>query len=81
MAVKSLYQFFYYHSKYLNNMKCREISMGPSICTIQCRNCFILILFLTQMNQQVKGIVFITTVQCDTLKNLNIMEIIIFCRI
>jgi hypothetical protein len=39
MAVKSLYQFFYYHSKYLNSVKCQEISMGPSIRTIQCRNC------------------------------------------
>jgi hypothetical protein len=36
MAVKSLHQFFYYHNKYLNSMKCREISMGPSIRTIQC---------------------------------------------
>jgi hypothetical protein len=36
MVVKSLYQFFYFHSKYLNSMKCREISMGPSIRTIQC---------------------------------------------
>jgi hypothetical protein len=36
MTVKSLYQFFYYHSKYLNSMKCREISMGPSIHTIKC---------------------------------------------
>jgi hypothetical protein len=36
MAVKSLHQFFYYHSKYLNSIKCREISMGPSIHTIQC---------------------------------------------
>ena len=36
MAVKSLHQFFYYHSKYLNSMKCRKISIGPSICTIQC---------------------------------------------
>jgi hypothetical protein len=36
MVVKSLIQFFYYHSKYLNSMKCREISMGPSKCTIQC---------------------------------------------
>jgi hypothetical protein len=36
MVVKSLHQFFYYHSKYLNSMKCREISMGPSKCTIQC---------------------------------------------
>jgi hypothetical protein len=36
MAVKSLHQFFYYHSKYLNSMKCWEISMGPSKCTIQC---------------------------------------------
>jgi hypothetical protein len=36
MAVKSLRQIFYYHSKYLNSMKCREISMGPSIRTIQC---------------------------------------------
>jgi hypothetical protein len=38
MAVKSLHQIFYYHSKYLNSMKCREISMGPSIRTIQCTN-------------------------------------------
>jgi hypothetical protein len=37
MAVKSLHQFFYYHSKYLNTMKCQEISMGPSIHIIQCR--------------------------------------------
>jgi hypothetical protein len=37
MAIKSLHQIFYYHSKYLNSMKCREISMGPSIRTIQCR--------------------------------------------
>jgi hypothetical protein len=37
MAIKSLHQFFYYHSKYLNRMKCQEISMGPSIRTIQCR--------------------------------------------
>jgi hypothetical protein len=36
MTIKSLHQFFYYHSKYLNSMKCREISMGPSIRTIQC---------------------------------------------
>jgi hypothetical protein len=36
MVVKSLHQIFYYHSKYLNSMKCREISMGPSIRTIQC---------------------------------------------
>jgi hypothetical protein len=36
MAVKSLHQFFYYHSKYLNSMKCQEISMGPSIGEIQC---------------------------------------------
>jgi hypothetical protein len=31
MAVKCLHQIFYYHSKYLNSMKCQEISMGPSI--------------------------------------------------
>jgi hypothetical protein len=31
MTVKSLHQFFYYHSKYLNSMKCREISMDLSI--------------------------------------------------
>jgi hypothetical protein len=31
MAVKNLHQSFYYHSKYLNSMKRREISMGPSI--------------------------------------------------
>jgi hypothetical protein len=37
MAVKKLHQFFYHHSKYLNSMKCREISMNPSIRTIQCR--------------------------------------------
>jgi hypothetical protein len=36
MAVKNLHQFFYYQSKYLNSMKCREISMGPSIGEIQC---------------------------------------------
>jgi hypothetical protein len=36
MAIKSLDQFFYYHSKYLNSVKCREISMSPSKCTIQC---------------------------------------------
>jgi hypothetical protein len=36
MTVKSLHQFFYYLSKYLNSMKCREISMGPSIGEIQC---------------------------------------------
>jgi hypothetical protein len=34
-AIKNLHQFFYYHSKYLNSMKCWEISMGPSKCTIQ----------------------------------------------
>jgi hypothetical protein len=39
MVVKSLHQIFYYHSKYLNSMKCREISMGPSIRTIQCSLC------------------------------------------
>jgi hypothetical protein len=39
MVIKSLHQFFYYHSKYLNSMKCREISMGPSIHIIQCRFC------------------------------------------
>jgi hypothetical protein len=38
MAVKSLHQFFYFHSKYLNSMKCREISMGPSIHIIQCKS-------------------------------------------
>jgi hypothetical protein len=38
MAVKSLHQFFYYHSKYLNSMKYREISMGPSIHIIQCKS-------------------------------------------
>jgi hypothetical protein len=35
MVVKILHQF-YYHSKYLNSMKCQEISMGPSIRTIRC---------------------------------------------
>ena len=38
MVVKNLHQFFYYHNKYLNSMKCREISMGPSICIIQVHN-------------------------------------------
>jgi hypothetical protein len=37
MAVKSLHQFFYYPNKYLNSMKCRGISMDPSIHIIQCR--------------------------------------------
>jgi hypothetical protein len=36
MVVKNLYQFFYYHSKYLSSVKCQEISIGPSKCTIQC---------------------------------------------
>jgi hypothetical protein len=36
MALKSLHQFFYYHNKYLNSMKCQEISMGPSMHIIQC---------------------------------------------
>jgi hypothetical protein len=36
MAVKYLHQFFYYHCKYLNSMKCQEISMGLSIHIIQC---------------------------------------------
>jgi hypothetical protein len=36
MAIKSLHQIFYYHNKYLNSMKCQEISMGPSIGEIQC---------------------------------------------
>jgi hypothetical protein len=36
MAVKNLHQFFYYHNKYLNSMKCQAISMGPSIHIIQC---------------------------------------------
>jgi hypothetical protein len=36
LAHKSLHQFFYYHNKYLNSMKCQETSMGPSKCTIQC---------------------------------------------
>jgi hypothetical protein len=36
MAIKKLHQFFYYHNKYLNSMKCPEISMGPTKCTIQC---------------------------------------------
>jgi hypothetical protein len=31
MAIKSLHQIFYYHSKYLNSMKDREITMGPSM--------------------------------------------------
>jgi hypothetical protein len=38
MVVKSLHQFFYYHNKYLNSMKCWQISMGPSKCTNQCRS-------------------------------------------
>ena len=33
MAVKNLNQFFYYQNKYLNSMKCQEISMSPSKCT------------------------------------------------
>jgi hypothetical protein len=41
MAVKSLHQIFYYHGKYLNSMKCREIRMDPSIQTIQCSQFFI----------------------------------------
>jgi hypothetical protein len=36
MAIKSLHRFFNYHNKYLNSVKCQEISMGPSKCTIQC---------------------------------------------
>jgi hypothetical protein len=36
MAIKSLHQLFYYYNKYLNSMKCQEISMDPSKCTIQC---------------------------------------------
>jgi hypothetical protein len=38
MEIKSLNQIFYYHNKYLNSVKCREISMGPSKCTIQRTN-------------------------------------------
>jgi hypothetical protein len=37
-AVKNLHQFFYYHNKYLNSMKCQEINMDPSQCTIHCRH-------------------------------------------
>jgi hypothetical protein len=37
MAVKVLHQLFYYHSKYLNSVKCQEISMDPYKCTIQCK--------------------------------------------
>jgi hypothetical protein len=37
MTVKVYINFFSYHGKYLNSMKCREISMGPSIGTILCR--------------------------------------------
>jgi hypothetical protein len=40
MTVKNLHQIFYYQSKYLNSMKCQEISMGPSKCTIQCTTNF-----------------------------------------
>jgi hypothetical protein len=36
IAVKSLHQFFYYHSKYLNSVKCLEISMAPSKCINHC---------------------------------------------
>ena len=36
MALKNLHQFFYYHNKYLNSMKYREIGMDPSIHIIQC---------------------------------------------
>jgi hypothetical protein len=28
IAVRSLHQFFYYHNKYLNSMKCQETSIG-----------------------------------------------------
>ena len=34
MVRKSLHQFFYYHNKFMKSMKCREISMDPSKCTI-----------------------------------------------
>jgi hypothetical protein len=34
MAAKSLHQFFYYHNKYLNSMKCREISIGEIQCSL-----------------------------------------------
>ena len=40
MAIKkftSIFKIFYYHSKYLNSMKCQKISMGPSIRITQCR--------------------------------------------
>jgi hypothetical protein len=37
MAVKSLHQFFYYHS----SMKCQKISMGPFIHIIQCSRCHV----------------------------------------
>jgi hypothetical protein len=30
-------EFFYYYNKYLNSVKCREISMGPFKCAIQFR--------------------------------------------
>ena len=36
MALQSLHQFFYYHNKNLNNMKCWEIGMDPYIHTNQC---------------------------------------------
>jgi hypothetical protein len=39
MAIKSFYKKIYYHSKYLNSVKCREICMGPSKCTNQCSIC------------------------------------------
>jgi hypothetical protein len=42
MAIKNLHQFFYYHSKYLNNMKYREISIDPFIHIIRCRTISIL---------------------------------------
>jgi hypothetical protein len=37
MVVKNFHQIFYYHSTYLNSMKCREINIGPSIHIMQCK--------------------------------------------
>ena len=42
MAIKSLHQVFYYHNKYLNSVKCWEISMSLSKCTNQCDTIWIL---------------------------------------
>jgi hypothetical protein len=79
MAVKTLHQIFYYHSKYLNSMKCREISMGPSIRTIQCSSLSLLkkrkekdhgiFLCISWKNQSYQGGLYSTQKSyCPTLK-------------